>query len=86
VMPFAMGVRRSTLSPAAMLGIANRGTLAPNAFADVVVFDPATFTDRATYEEPTKLASGMKYVIVNGVVAVDDGTYTGATAGRVLKP
>ncbi|MGH7680064.1 MAG: N-acyl-D-amino-acid deacylase family protein [Gemmatimonadaceae bacterium] len=85
VMPLPRAVLRSTSASARMLGIKDRGTLALNAFADVVVFDEATFADRATYEEPTRLAVGMKYVVVNGVVTIDNGNYTGVTAGRVLR-
>jgi N-acyl-D-aspartate/D-glutamate deacylase len=85
VLTLPQAVRRSSSASAQMLGFKERGMLAPNYFADVVVFDAATFADRATYEEPTLLAVGMKYVLVNGAVAIDNGQYTGATAGRVLK-
>jgi N-acyl-D-amino-acid deacylase len=85
VMSLEKGVQRSTSASAKMLGLRERGVLAPDYFADVIVFDPATFADRATYEKPTELAVGMKYVLVNGVVAIDNGAYNGATAGRVLK-
>ena len=68
-----------------MLGFNERGVLAPNYFADVIVFDESSFADRSTYEKPTLLAVGMKYVLVNGVITIGDGKYTGATAGRVLK-
>jgi len=54
-------------------------------FADVVIFDERTVADRATYEQPELFAVGMKYVIVNGKVAVDDGVYTGVLAGRALR-
>ena len=84
VMSLARAVQRSSSASAAMMGLKERGTLAPGWFADVVVFDPATFTDRATYEAPTLLAEGMRWVIVNGMVAVENGRYTGAQAGRVL--
>jgi N-acyl-D-amino-acid deacylase len=77
-------VQRSSLNSAKMLGFKDRGAIAPNNFADVIVFDPATFTDKSTYEQPTLLAAGMKYVLVNGAVAIDDGKYTGSIAGRVL--
>jgi N-acyl-D-amino-acid deacylase len=86
VMSLPRAVQRSSLASAKMLGIKERGTLTSNYFADVIVFDPAEFADRATYEEPTLLAVGMKYVIVNGVITIDNGQYTGATAGRVLRP
>jgi len=84
VMSLPKAVQRSSSASAKMLGIRERGTLTLNHFADVIVFDPAEFADRATYEEPTLLAVGMKYVIVNGVITIDNGQYTGATAGRVL--
>src|SRR5262249_55375962 len=76
--------RRDSSATAKFLGLADRGLLAPNNFADVIVFDPTTVSDRSTYEQPTLLSVGMKYVIVNGVVAIDDGKYAGAMAGRVL--
>jgi N-acyl-D-amino-acid deacylase len=49
------------------------------------VFDEKSFADRSTYEQPMLLATGVKYVIVNGVITIDDSKYTGATGGRVLK-
>jgi len=85
VMSLPMAVRRSSSRSAQMLGFNERGVLAPNYFADVIVFDESSFADRSTYEKPTLLAVGMKYVLVNGVITIDDGKYTGATAGRVLK-
>jgi N-acyl-D-amino-acid deacylase len=85
VMSLERGVQRSSSASARMLGIRERGTIATNQFADVIVFDLATFRDRSTYEQPTLLAEGMKYVIVNGTVVIDNGAYTGATAGRVLR-
>jgi N-acyl-D-aspartate/D-glutamate deacylase len=63
----------------------DRGTLTAGKYADVIVFDPATVADKSTYEQPTLLAVGMKYVLVNGVLAVDDGKYAGVMPGRVLK-
>lgn len=84
VMPIERGVQRSGSRPARMLGLADRGVLAPGQFADVIVFDRATFADRSTYEEPTLLATGMKFVVVNGVIVIDEGQYTGVLAGRVL--
>jgi N-acyl-D-aspartate/D-glutamate deacylase len=78
-------VRRSSALTARMLRLDARGVLAPGNFADIVAFDPATFADRATYREPTLLAAGVRYVLVNGIAAVDGGKYTGATAGRALR-
>jgi N-acyl-D-amino-acid deacylase len=62
-----------------------RGALREGYFADVVVFDPATIADRATFEKPNVLATGVKYVLVNGTLAVEDGGYTNARAGRALR-
>ena len=85
VLTLAQAVHRSSQASAQMMGLRDRGVIGLNDFADVIVFDPATFADRSTYEEPTLLPVGMKYVLVNGVVAVDGGRYSGATAGRVLR-
>ena len=74
-------VRQSSALTAETFGIRDRGFLATGKYADVVVFDDAAFKDRSTYQKPTELATGMKYVIVNGKVAVDDGTYTGIMPG-----
>jgi N-acyl-D-aspartate/D-glutamate deacylase len=78
-------IHRSSALTAETFGIRDRGRLAEGHFADVVVFDPATIADQATYAEPTRLATGVRYVIVNGIVAVDAGSYTGALAGRVVR-
>jgi N-acyl-D-aspartate/D-glutamate deacylase len=74
-------VRQSSALTAETFGMKNRGVLAKGKYADVVVFDGATFKDHSTYQKPTELATGMKYVIVNGKLAVDGGAYTGVTAG-----
>lgn len=70
---------------AQILHLDTRGTLARGKYADVIVFDPATIRDRSTYEEPRLLATGMRYVFVNGKLAIDQGEYTGALPGRVVK-
>jgi N-acyl-D-amino-acid deacylase len=85
VLTLAQAIHRSSQATARMLGFADRGEIALGRLADVIVFDPATLTDRSTYEEPTLLATGMRYVLVNGTVAIDSGAFTGAMAGRVLK-
>ena len=77
-------VRRLTSLPAANLGLEGRGLLKAGMFADVVVFDPATIADRATFERPHQYAVGMKHVLVNGVQVLRDGEHTGATPGRAL--
>jgi N-acyl-D-amino-acid deacylase len=81
----AEAVRRLSGLPATNLGLAGRGFLEPGAFADVVVFDPATIADRATYEKPQQYAVGVRQVFVNGVQALKDGEPTGALPGRALK-
>ena len=86
VLTLEQAVRRSSSAVAEFFGFTDRGVVRPGAFADVIVFDPATVADRATYEEPTLLATGMRWVFVNGVTALEGGKYTGATSGRVLKP
>jgi N-acyl-D-aspartate/D-glutamate deacylase len=78
-------VRASASLPAETFKLAGRGYLREGAFADIAVFDEATVADQSTYEEPTRLATGMRWVIVNGTIAVDDGKPTGALAGRALR-
>ena len=82
--PLAEAVRRMTSLPADTLRLRHRGRLAPGSFADVVVFDPATVLDHATYADPHRYASGIRDVLVNGVPVVRDAALTGATAGRRL--
>ncbi|MDP5277554.1 amidohydrolase family protein [Sphingomonas sp. DG1-23] len=77
-------IERSSALTADTFGLAGRGHLRAGAFADVVVFDPRTYAARATYEQPTLTAQGVRTVIVNGVVAVDKGALTGKAAGRAL--
>jgi N-acyl-D-amino-acid deacylase len=70
---------------AARLGLRRRGLLAEGCYADVVLFDPATIGDRATFEEPHQLSVGVQDVWVNGVRVLRDGEHTGATPGRFVK-
>jgi N-acyl-D-aspartate/D-glutamate deacylase len=77
-------IDRSSALTAAIFGLAERGRLRPGAFADIAVFDPAGYAARATYERPVPTATGMRYVLVNGAVAVEGGQVTGAAAGRAL--
>lgn len=77
-------VERSSSLTADTFGITNRGRLRPGAFADVVVFDPQSYSARATYQSPRLLAQGVRTVVVNGVVALDNGAMTGKAAGRAL--
>ena len=78
-------VRKMTSLPADRLAMANRGRVVEGAFADLVVFDPETVSDRATFQDPHQYPVGIPWVIVNGVVAVADGEYLDLRAGRVLR-
>jgi N-acyl-D-amino-acid deacylase len=84
VLALPEAIRKMTSLAAAQLKIANRGTLKEGSFADVVVFDPATVADKATYEQPHQYPVGVGTVIVNGVVTVRNAQHTGAHAGRAL--
>ena len=77
-------IRKLTSLPATNLGLERRGLLKDGYYADVVVFDPATIADRATYEKPHQYAFGVKHVFVNGMQALRDGEPTGAKPGRAL--
>ncbi|MFN8573564.1 MAG: amidohydrolase family protein [Gemmatimonadaceae bacterium] len=77
-------MHRSSQMPAEVFGLKQRGILAEGAFADILVFDPAKFSDQSTYEAPTRLAVGADYVLVNGRLAVDGGRVTDLLAGRAL--
>jgi N-acyl-D-amino-acid deacylase len=77
-------IERSTALTADTFGLKDRGRLEPGAYADIVVFDPKRYAARATYEQPTLLATGVRTVLVNGKLAVDKGELTGAAAGRAL--
>ena len=77
-------VRRMTSLAASQFNIPRRGILREGFYADVVVFDPATIIDRATFEKPHQYPVGIEYVIVNGVVTVTPKGHTGARAGRRL--
>jgi N-acyl-D-amino-acid deacylase len=78
-------VRKLAALPAANLELDGRGFLKAGMFADVVVFDPSTIADTATFEKPHQLAVGMKHVFVNGVHVLRDGDHTGAKPGRALR-
>jgi N-acyl-D-aspartate/D-glutamate deacylase len=78
-------VRKMTSLPAATLNLADRGTIAPGKWADLVIFDPATVADTATFEQPFQYPVGIDTVIVNGQVVLDEGTHTNARPGKVLR-
>jgi N-acyl-D-amino-acid deacylase len=77
-------IRRLSALPATNLELDHRGMLKEGMFADVVVFDPATIADHATFEKPQQYATGVKHVFVNGTQVIKDGEHTGAKPGRAL--
>jgi len=85
VIPLEEAVRKMTSQPASNLGLRGRGSLEPGHYADVVVFDPETVRDEATFAEPHRLAEGVAHVFVNGTHTVRDGAHTGALAGRAVR-
>jgi N-acyl-D-amino-acid deacylase len=85
VLSLEEAVRKMTSMPAARVGLRDRGIIRPGMKADVVVFDPATIGDRATYEKPHQYAVGVSHVFVNGTAVIDDGKVTAARPGRVLR-
>lgn len=84
VIPMQEAIRRLAALPAANLGLDRRGLLKSGYFADVVVFDPKTIADRATFEQPHQYAVGMRHVFVNGQQVLKDGEHTGTKSGRAL--
>src|SRR5437870_6071964 len=84
VIPLKEAIHKLSGLPATNLGLDHRGFIKEGMSADVVVFDPATIADRATFEKPHQYAVGMKHVFVNGVQVLKDGEHTGAKPGRAL--
>jgi N-acyl-D-aspartate/D-glutamate deacylase len=78
-------VRKMSSAVATRLNIRDRGFLREGYFADVIVFDPETVTDHATYEEPHQLSTGIEHVFVNGTAVVTNGEHTGAMPGRAVR-
>jgi N-acyl-D-amino-acid deacylase len=78
-------IRKFSSLPAQRMRLTDRGVLKQGMWADVVVFDPATIRDLATFEKPNQLSEGMNYVLVNGVPVIDQGKMTGALPGKVLR-
>ncbi len=85
VIPLEEAIKKLTSLPAEHLKIRNRGFLKPGYFADVVIFNPNTIQDKATFENPHQYAEGMEHVIVNGVQVLEDGEATGQFGGRVVR-
>ena len=84
VMSLELMIQRMTENPAQRYGISKRGRLERGYFADVVIFDPDTIIDTATYDDPRQYPVGIPYVLVNGQVAVDDAVCTGVMAGHAV--
>jgi dihydroorotase/N-acyl-D-amino-acid deacylase len=78
-------IRKFSALPAQRMRLTDRGVLKQGLWADVVVFDPATIADRSTFSSPNELATGMRWVLVNGVPVIADGQMTGAKPGQVLR-
>jgi N-acyl-D-amino-acid deacylase len=78
-------IRSMTSLPAAVFGMRDRGAIREGAAADVLIFDPAKVEERSTYVDPHRLAQGMSYVLVNGQVVIEDGKFTSALPGKVLR-
>jgi N-acyl-D-amino-acid deacylase len=85
VISLEFAIRKMTSLAAQRVGISNRGLLKPGMYADITVFDPKTIIDRSTYENPAQLATGVSYVLVNGVPVIDNGQVTAALPGRALR-
>jgi len=85
VIPLPLAIRSATGLPADIFGITDRGYLRPGCYADIVVFDPATYRDCATFEKPHEYATGVRYVFLAGKAAVDDGHASSQLFGRALR-
>lgn len=85
VVSLEQALRSATGLPADIIGVTNRGYLKPEFKADVVVFDPRTFRDLATFEKPHQYSTGVRYLFVNGATAIEDGKPTGAMAGQTVR-
>ncbi|HEX4784328.1 MAG TPA: D-aminoacylase [Candidatus Sulfotelmatobacter sp.] len=78
-------IRKFSALPAQRMRLTDRGVIKEGMWADVVIFDPATVRDRATFDHPNQLSEGMEYVLVNGVPVIEQGKMTGALPGKVLR-
>ena len=85
VIPLEDAIRKGTGAVARRLSIRDRGFLLPEYYADVIIFDPNTVIDRATFEKPHQLSVGMDYVFVNGTAVVSGGKHTNAKPGKLVR-
>jgi N-acyl-D-aspartate/D-glutamate deacylase len=86
VITLEAAVRSATSLPAEILGLTDRGVLEAGQFADIAVFDPNTIRDAATFDDPHQYSQGVKFVLVNGELAIYNGSPTGSRPGKALKP
>ena len=85
VLPLEDAVRKMTSAVADRLGLRDRGVLRVGCYADIIIFDPATIGDRATFEDPHQLSVGVRDVWINGAQVLRDGRHTGAMPGQFVK-
>ena len=85
IMGLSEAIYRTTLLPAGIFGLKKRGSIKKGMYADIVVFDPETIIDRATFDNPYQRSSGIQHVLVNGVSVIKDGEFAGNFPGRVLR-
>lgn len=85
LLPLEQAIRKITSLPAQRERLRDRGLLREGFFSDITIFDPATIIDKATYENPTQVSEGVKYVFVNGVLEYEQAKLTGAMAGQALR-
>ncbi len=85
VLSFGRAIVASSGQVAETFKIKDRGQIKEGYFADIVIIDPKTIRDNATFEKPEQIASGIDYVFVNGRIAIDNGRYNGVLAGQILK-
>lgn len=85
ILTLEQAVHKMTGLPASQLGLTDRGTLAVGNKADIVVFDPQTISDRATFDEPRQFSVGIDWLLVNGTLVLDGGRHTGALPGKVIR-
>jgi N-acyl-D-amino-acid deacylase len=85
VLDLSTAIHKMTGLPAGKFGFVGRGAIRAGAFADLVVFDPATIADVATYDDPCRFPAGIRAVYVNGTAVARDGRHTGARPGRALR-
>lgn len=85
ILPLEEIVAKMTLKPAQKVGLKRRGEIKAKNFADITIFDPEKIKDNATLESPYQFSDGIKYVIVNGKIEIEDGNYNGSLNGKVLK-